>query len=74
MLAEILDMLLRTDRLPHPVILVREVKLEFQVEKPLVGRGHPGDDFTDLPDSLLFASGTWYTTFVRKVYILVVRF
>ena len=66
MLAEILDMLLRTDRLPHPVILVREVKLEFQVEKPLVGRGHPGNDFTDLPD--------WYTTFVRKVYILVVRF
>ena len=43
-------MLLRTDRLPHPVILVREVKLEFQVEKPLVGRGHSGDDFTDLPD------------------------
>ena len=46
----ILDMLLCTYRLPHPVILVREVKLELQVEKQLVGRGHPGDDFTDLPD------------------------
>ena len=43
-------MLLCTYRLPHPVILFREVKLELQVEKPLVGRGHPGDDFTDLPD------------------------